>query len=490
MINYLKRKSLYFSLVVIALLPACKIQQEAVKTTISIPETFSDNANRIFIDSLRNDSIVPGTNWKTFFTDPMLAKLIDTALVRNFDVQTAYGRIMQQQAELRWTKGIRLPDLGLNLSAGTRKFGDYTIDGVGNYDTQFSPNLTEKQQLPNPVPDFYAGLFSSWEIDLWGKLKNRKKAAVARYLASEQGRNLVLTNVIAETARSYYSLMLLDEEIKIIRESIVLQENALLSVQAQKETGKTNQLAIELISAQVLGAKALLAEAEQAVISEENRLNFLLGRYPQKIERAVFDRTKSITMIPATGIPGELLENRPDIKAAEYELMARNADVKSAKAAFYPALTLNANLGYQSFRAAFLFETPVSIAYNVAGGLVTPLLNRRTLKAELMQNKASQRVAYIQYEKVIMGSFTEVYELILLREKMKEIQNLKGEQVDILKMSIETSKALFLSGRASYLEIITAQEHYLQTQMELLRVFDKQNNNNVQLYRALGGGWQ
>lgn len=470
-------------------LSACKVGEDALKTDLVIPKEYENQSGLLAIDSVKQTAATP-LEWKAFFTDPVLVGLIDSALANNQDLQIALQRVQQARAGVQYTKGIRLPELGVNLGTGVRRFGDYTIDGVGNYDTQFSPNLNDKQQLPNPVPDFYVGVYSSWEIDLWGKLKAKKKAALSRFLAEEQGKNLVLTNLISEVAQHYYYLMLLDRKRAIIEENILLQESALEVIGLQKDIGKSNQLAIELLSAKVLESKALVIEVDQEIIQEENTLNFLLGRYPQPVVRSNVETTPELTQTITGGIPSDVLQNRPDILASAYQLKASNADVRAAKVAFYPTLTLNANLGYQSFRAAFLFESPASIAYNVLGGLATPLLNRRTLKADLMASKASQQAAYLNYEKTILHAFTEVYQLLKLDNNFQSRKDVKQEQVELLKHSVETSRILFSSGRAGYLEIITAQQNYLQSQVELLEIYRLKNQNHVLLYKALGGGWR
>ncbi|MDB5256484.1 MAG: efflux system, outer rane lipoprotein NodT family [Chitinophagaceae bacterium] len=485
----------YFVAAIIAIIIAsllvfcsCSVKERALQTSIKIPKGYQ-TSTQVAIDSINRDQALSVENWKTFFTDTILIELIDSGLVNNFDVKIAHQKVMQARAGVQFTKGIRMPNLGLNLSAGQRRYAEYTIDGVGNYDTQFSPHLSDKQKLPDPVPDFYAGVYSTWEIDLWGRLKNKKRAALSRFLAGEQGRNLVVTDLIAEISSAYYRLMVLDQELLIIKENIQLQENALEIVEAQKATGKSNELAIELISSQVLNAKALSLEVKQSIILEENKLNFLLGRYPMPVIRSSFSNYEEISKMPEIGIPSDMLANRPDIRAAEYELRAQRADVKSAKAAFYPALTLNGNLGYQAFNAAFLFE-PASIAYNVTGGLLMPLLNRRALKADLMHSKASHREAYLNYEKTILKSFTEVFQLTQQLNNYKEMQGLKNEQVQVLEKSVSTSKDLFAYNRATYLEIITAQQNYLRSQIELLEIYYRKTLTNIHLYKALGGGWK
>lgn len=479
-----------YILVLTLVLQACKSAKDAVKTDIKIPTKFETAKSKIAIDSSLQKQAMALPSWKSYYKDPLLQKLIDSAIIQNFDAQIAYQRIMQARAGVQFTKGIRLPELGLNLGAGVRRFGDYTIDGVGNYDTQFSPNLNDKQRLPNPVPDYLVGVYSSWEVDLWGKLKSKKKAALSRYLASEQGRNLMLNQLVSDVAIAYFNIQLLDKELSIIEENIGLQENALEVVKIQKESGKETELAIQLMSAQVLDAKNMYQEVLMQMLEQENQLNMLLGRYPERIERSEFEYEEIFSQDFSTGVPSDLLINRPDIQASFYELKATNADVHAAKVAFYPSLNINSNLGFQAFRAALLFEAPSSIAYNIAGGLVSPLLNRRALKAELMSSKASQKEAYVNFEKSIFTAFSEVYEIVQKTKFLDEMSSLKTNQVSELEKSITTSKLLFSSGRASYLEIIASQENYLKAQLELLQLFNLKKQNRILLFKAVGGGWK
>jgi outer membrane protein TolC len=191
----------------------------------------------------------------------------------------------------------------------------------------------------------------------------------------------------------------------------------------------------------------------------------------------------------STEVPSALLARRPDILQAENVLKASRADVESAKAAFYPTLQLSGSLGLQSFRLAFLLDSPTSLAFNFANGLVMPILNRRALKAELMDAKGKQLEAYLNYEKTILNAMTEVYGLLQFKENLEQMQQIKTAEVSILQASVNTANALYLSGRSTYLEIITAQDYFLQRQLEALQVQLRNFNNQIQLYKAIGGGF-
>lgn len=477
----LKHKYIYL-VVCIIFLGGCKLKENLPQNKpVAIPQKYNTKTD---------STTAKLASMQDFFADPALMALIDTALKNNFDLQVALQNIELARAGVRFTQGIDMPDLSAAASMGARKFGNYTIDGVGNYDTKFSTNLDNRQKLPSPViPDFFVGLQSSWEVDLWGKLKSKKKAAAARFIASEHGRNLVVTSMVSEIADAYFQLLILDNELKILEDNIQLQQSALDIVKALKHAGEANQLGVELMSAQLLSSQSLKVEAKQKIVENENKINFLLGRFPQRIERGIIAWENIVPPKLSTGIPSALLENRPDIKQAEFDLIAADADIYSAKAAFYPSLNLNGSMGLQAFRAAVLFN-PGSFAYSVAGGLFAPLLNRRQLIADLMAEEAEQRIAYTNYKRTIVNSFTEVYNYLNLIENTNEIHELKSKEVDVLKNSITTSIELFKFGSATYLEVVTAQKNALQAQMELINLRKNQYNAVIGLYRALGGGWK
>lgn len=466
----------------IAFFASCKAPQLQIESiSKKIPSTYTPNGDT-------SAKAIEG--WKEVFIDPSLMAIIDTALKNNYDLKAALQKVELARSGLLFNKGIRLPEIMAQTAVGRRKFGEYTMDGVGNYDTRFSPNLNDKQQIPNVLPDYYVGFQAAWEIDLWGKLKNKKKAAAAKFIASQYGKDLILTNLIAEVATTYFQLLALDKEAQILIDNIALQQAALELVTAQKEAGKATELAVEMIKAQLLTSKALEAQVLQSIVETESRLSFLSGRYPTNLRRDSLSQFVGIKSNLAIGVPSDLLKNRADIRQAEFDLMASTANVKAAQAAFYPSLTLSAAYGLQSFNALLLLETPASLAYNVLGGLTAPLVNRRALKAELLASKSEQKQTYINYEKTVVTAFGEVYIALSNIKNTKTMVELKAEEVRILKKSITTSSELFKAGRANYLEIITSQKNSLQAQLELITFEQRQNTALVDLYRAIGGGWK
>jgi NodT family efflux transporter outer membrane factor (OMF) lipoprotein len=470
-------------------LSACKDVTYLTPNLVKVPKNYSQNSLVASNDSLTQTDTTGLLAYRNFFKDSLLVALIDTALLENQDIKIALARLEQARAEVRLTKGIQLPEAGIVVNNGVRKFGDYTIDGVGNYDTQFSPNLNNLQQIPNPIPEYYAGVYSSWELDLWGKLKSKKKAAKERFLSSEEAKNIIISGVVTTLSQAYLTLVTLDREVEIIRQNIALQESSLAMVEAQLLSGHTTALAIQLMSAQLLNARNLLIGVEQQILEKENEINQLLGRYPAPVLRSSSLPVDSITAAIEIGVPAALLQRRPDIRSAEHNLLAYNADLKSARAAFYPSVQLTGTMGLQSFRANVFFDLPASLAFNVLGGLTQPLFNRRLLKAQLMEQNGRQKEAYVFYEKTVLSAFTEVYQLLQMRENLQKMSALKEEEVRTLTASVNSAKDLFFSGRCTYLEINTAQANLLETQIELINLWQRIQVNQIGLYKAIGGAW-
>lgn len=476
-----KYQILALGMLIFGLFTHCKplqnFQQPSLK---ALPESFQSKKDST------NDAVV---NWKSYFTDETLIGLIDTALTNNIDLLMTLQRIEMAQNQLNYAKILGKPMVTAGTSLGVQKFGKYTMDGVGNYDTNFSNNINSDQKMPENLPDIYLGLQSSWEVDIWGKLRSKKEAALARYLASIEGKNWLITNLISEISANYYSLLAMDNELDIIKETRNLQLNELQIIQAQKEAGYANELAVKQFESRILNTRSLEVEILQNIIEGENRLNFLLGRYPQPIQRNKLQFTKALPAQIHVGIPAQLLRNRPDVKQSEYELRAARADVFSAKMAFNPSLNIGAGVGFQTFNPAFVFS-PQSIAYNVLGGLTAPVINRTALKTEFATANAIQIEALYNYQKTIMNAYSEVYNQMANIKNLEQIQDLKSKEVVVLTESISTSVDLFKTGRATYLEVLLTQANALQARIELINVKKRQYNAVVNIYKALGGGWR
>lgn len=443
----------------------------------SMPTSYSEKS-----DSINSANI----KWKDFFLDKNLVALIDTGLTNNFDVLMTLQKIEVARNDLRLSKGAMLPSVNGNFSYLQRKFGYYTMDDAGNRVTEIRPG----QLIPTHLPDYLVGLQANWEIDIWGKLRNKKKSAFTRYLGSVEGVNLVKTNFISEVANTYYELIALDVELDIIDSTIKIRENVLEIYKVQKQAGLANELAVKQIEAQVLNAQSLAYELLQKIKENENKLNFLLGRFPQIIVRDKLSFNTQFAPIIKAGLPSHLLKNRPDINKSEYDLLASKMNVKAAKAAFYPSFAITGNAGFQSFNTEFLFSSPQSIAYGVLGNLTAPLINRSAIKAQFNNAKAYQLEALYQYQKTILNAYIEVANELSNIQNLENIYELKSKEVAMLDTSIDIASDLFKSGRANYFEVLMTQSTALQSKLELVTAKKRQYNASVNIYKALGGGWQ
>ena len=435
----------------------------------------------------KNDtSNIASINWRQYFADSLLLKLIDSAIINNCDLQIALQRIEVSRANIKFAKSSMLPQVGINISGGLSKPGRYTAEGAGNSSTE----ITSGQTVPTNLPDMYLGLQSTWEIDIWGKLRNKRKSAVAQYLASVEGKNFVVSNLVTDLATAYYELVALDNTVEIIRQTIQEQQEALDVITIQKEAGRANELAVQQFQAQLLNTKALEAESLQQITETENRINFLTGSFPKPIGRIKEGLFKELPNQITMGVPAQLLINRPDIREAELQVEGSKFDLKSAKASFYPNINISANVGYQAFSTAYLFMSPASLAYSVLGGIFSPLINMGALKVQFKTAKANQLAAMYNYQRVILNGYIEVVDELSNIRSLRQINLLKKQQKEVLTKSVETSVDLYKAAKVTYLDVLLAQQNSLQSQLDFINTNRDLWLSTVKVYKALGGGWK
>lgn len=424
--------------------------------------------------------------WRNFFTDKYLVSLIDTALKNNQELAITLQEIEIARNDIRFRQGAILPTVGLKGGIGVEKVGRYTSQGAGDASTDIKPG----KEMPDPLMDYTVAAYANWEVDIWKKLRTAKKAAITRYLSTVEGRNFVITNLVAEVANSYYELLALDNQLAIVKQNIDLQKNALDIVKVQKEATRVTELAVQKFQAEVLKSQSLEFDILQQIKVVENKINFLLGRFPQEIAR---DKSSILELTPAVvsaGIPSQLLANRPDIKQAELDLAAAKLDIKVARAEFYPSFGISAAVGFQAFNPSYLVRLPESLLYSLAGDLAGPLINRNAIKAEFNNANAKQLQAMYNYERTILNAYLEVATELSNISNLEKSYNLKSQQVDALTRSIDISNDLFKNARADYLEVLMTQRDALESKLELIETKKEQMNAVVNVYRELGGGWK
>ncbi len=474
----MKRKIIYVGLTCISFLfTACKTPLLPVKNVNkSVPVSFNNSQ-----DSTNSANI----KWKDYFNDPYLAALIDTALSNNQELNILLQEIEISKNEVMARKGEYMPFVNIRGGAGFDKVGRYTSKGSSEATTEIKPG----KETPDPLPEFGARAYASWEVDIWHKLRNAKKAAMTRYLASIEGKNFMVTNLIAEIANSYYELQALDNQLSIVRQNIEIQSNALRIVKLEKESTRVTELAVKKFEAEVLSTKSLEFTIKQEIIETESRINFLVGRYPQPILRNSDGFNSLVTDDIHAGIPSELLQNRPDIKQAELQLAAARLDIAVAKANFYPSLGISASLGLQAFNPIYLAKLPESLLTSLAADMIGPLVNKNAIRATYFNANASQIQAIYNYERTLLQSYIEVANQLSKVGNLKRSYELKEQEVQALTESITISNKLFRSARADYMEVLLSQRDALESRFELVETKRKQMNAVVNIYQALGGGW-
>jgi outer membrane protein, multidrug efflux system len=381
-------------------------------------------------------------------------------------------------------KGEYKPFVNLGVGLGVEHSGTYTLNGLGEEDLK-----TRTDKVPGFWGDQLAVANFSWEIDPWKKLRNAKDAAVKRYLSSVEGRNFMITNLIAEIANSYYELIVLDNELEIVRQNIAIQKDALEMVKVQKDAARVNLLAVNRFVAQLMNTENLRFDIQQQIVETENKINFLTARYSQPIKRSAANINDIQMLKISAGIPSQLLSNRPDIRQVEQELEAAKLDIAVARANFLPSITLRAGLGLQAFNPAYLIN-PKSVAFNILGDLFAPLVNKNAIKAVYYNASERQIQSVYRYEQTVLNAYLEVTNQLSGNKNYTESYKMKSDQVNVLSSSIEISNNLFKTARADYTEVLLTQREALEAKMELMEIKKKQLNAGVNIYKSLGGGWQ
>ncbi|CAN5426224.1 TolC family protein [soil metagenome] len=460
----------------------------ALMFTACVPSLVPKSENKntpVSYNQVRDTVNTAKINWKEFFRDPDLIVLIDTALRNNQDLNIILQEINIANNEVRARKGQYLPFVDITAGAGVEKVARYTRSGSVEANSKIAPD----QEFPDPLPDFMVAATVSWEVDIWKKLRNAKKSAVFSYLSTIEGKNFMVTNMITEIAIAYNELMAFDNQLQILKNNIEIQQDALAIVKLQKSVARVTELAVRRFEAEVLKNQSRQYHIQQNIVETENRINFLLGRFPQPIAR---NSQTFIDLKPDTiqaGIPVQLLQNRTDIRQAELALAAAKLDVKVAKAYFYPSLNISGAIGLDAFKLSYLATKPESMFYAIGAGLTGPMINRNAIKANYYSANARQIQAVYNYQQTILRAYLEVANQLSNISNMKKSLDLRSKQVQALTESIDISTRLFKSARADYMEVLLTQRDALESKFEFVETKKQRMNAMVNIYRALGGGW-
>ncbi len=461
---------------ILLLLPSCQIPGlRGPDSAQNLPETFNGTTSETSSAQVEIGE---------FFSDPILTGLIDQGMAGNQELKILGEEIEIANAEILKRRGAYLPFITVGGSPRLDKYGYYTIPGSDNL---YSP-YPSGGHFPSPLPDFLMSANLSWQIDIWRQLRNARDAASLRYLGTIDGRNYVVTRLVAEIAENYYNLMALDKRMENLDRTIHLQEQSLQVAIAKKEAARGTELAVQRFQAEVRRNQSDKLIISQDIIEAENKINFLVGRYPQTVERSSAD-FYNLNLNPLQfGVPSDLLLNRPDVRKAERDLEAAGLDIEVARANFYPKLSISAGVGYEAFNTKYLFQTPESLIYNVAGNIVSPLINKSAIKAEYMTANARQLQALYHYQRTLLNAFTEVVNRMTMVQNYTASLEIKKQQLEALEASVEAASRLFQAARVEYVDVLFAQRDLRDARMVYIDTKKQQLSAIVNTYQALGGG--
>lgn len=447
----------------------------AVLYSCSTPRHFTRetvNTNGLYGNLATTDSVTLADKpWHELFTETYLQKLIEEGLNNNPDLQIAIQKVMQAEAYFSQSKAAMLPGIS---AKGT---GTYVRNPESIY-----------PDGPREVNNFQLGAEASWEVDLWGKLRSSKRSAYANLLASDAGKKAVETRLISSIATAYYSLAGLDAKLAITRQTVKNNIDLVETIKVLKESGRVTGAAIVQSEAARYAAEVTIPDLEQQIRETENTLCLLLGRAPGTIERGKIDE-QTLSSVLQTGVPAQLLDNRPDVMQAEFAVMSAYETTNSARAYFYPALTLTASTGFAATDLDQLLD-PKSFAANVIGGLTQPLFNKKVNTTRLKVAQAQQEEALINFRNTLLKAGQEVHNAMGSYESSVQKIALRQLQLEALNKSVDYTKELLTYGSATYTEVLNAQTSLLSAQLNSVNDQLQQLNAVVTLYRALGGGWK
>lgn len=401
--------------------------------------------------------------WQDLFTDTILQNYIERALTQNFDVRMAIHNIDAAAAYLKQSRAAFEPTAG----------------GYLNYSLSLNQGNVSLFQL---------GADLSWEADIWGKIRSRERVASAAYLQSVEAHNTVKTKLVTALATLYFQIMALDEQVEIARLSIETRENSLQTTSALMEGGDLTAVAIQQTQAQVYDAQNILLNLKNQRRTLENAFCLLLSEPSQPVRRGKIDE-QSVQTGLTIGVPAQLLANRPDVKHAELDLIQALELTNVAKASFYPSLIINASGGFRDTDIKS-WLTPDGIFGQIAGGLLQPILSRRQLKTEYEVALTREEQALIRYQQILLLAGNEVSDALSDYQTYSDAITLQEMQYEALNTAVNYSRELLINGLSTYLEVLTAQQNLLTTELNLTNTRFKKVESVIKLYQALGGGWQ
>jgi multidrug efflux system outer membrane protein len=456
-----------FAALVVVLILGCNVGPNYKRPPVTVPGDYRGLAP----DAHETSASLGDEKWWAVFQDEQLQKLIRQALTNNFDVRVAAARVMEAQAALGITRADQFPTIAGGASGSSQRYPKTTVTPV----FEASPAQVN------------LSLF--WELDFWGKFRRATEAARATLLATEWGQRAVMSSLVSNVATAYFQLLELDMEMEISRRTLDSRKESLRLVEIRTNGGTTSLLDVRQSEQLVYTAAASIPDLERRIEQQENFISILLGQNPAPILRGKALLATTISPTVPAGLPSAVLERRPDIQSAEQQLVAANARIGVAKAAYFPQITLTAIAGYQSSALTDLFTGPAGL-WNFGGQLAQPIFTGGRLRSGVRLTEAQQQEALLTYEQSIQQAFREVSDALIAYRKNQEFREQQALVTAAAQDATRLSTVRYNGGVSSYLEVLDSDTRYFDAQLSLAQALLNERLALVQLYNALGGGWQ
>lgn len=445
----------------VLLFASCKIGKSYVRPDLDLPVSLTKEEEKM--DSLS----VADYSWEQIYTDSLLQKLIRKMLDYNKDLLMAHATIKELAALKRIDFANMFPQVGLRVYA-ERERDNYGGDSYG---------MGDQFDLKGTI---------AWELDLWGKLRWTRDASLAEFLGSIENRRALQMSLIARVAQSYFELVALDNELSIVRQTVDARQESLHLARIRYEGGLTSEVAFRQAQVELARTATLVPDLERQITLKEDELAFLTGDYPHEIKRALLPHEVNFPVSLPVGLPGTLLERRPDVRMAEQALVAANAEVGVALTSMFPSIALTAQVGAESDLLKELLKSPYHL---LSATLLQPIFAMGKNRARLKARRAAFERATYAYEKAVMTAFRDAYDAIATFNKMKEIYQTRLSLEQSSKSSLALAQLQYVNGAIGYMDLLDAQRTYLDAQISLSNALRDRQLAMVNVYKALGGGW-
>lgn len=440
------------------MISSCKVGRQYVRPVVELPDSLLAKQNYLSIGDMK---------WWEMYTDGPLRRLIEKTLAHNKDLLTAAARVKELVARKRIATSAMIPRVDVDISP-SRSFTNH-----GGNNSQQSSEIDGK-------------LVAAWEIDLWGKLRWAKSAAVAEYLRSVEAQRALRMTIIAEVAQAYYELVALDNELIIVKQTLKARQEGMRIARLRFHGGLTSETAYQQAQLEVARRATMIPDLERQITLKENDIAFLSGEFPNRIERSQLLQEFNYSMMLPVGLPSDLLERRPDVREAEQQLIAAHATVGVAYTRMFPSLTLTGQYGLENNELAQLLQSPYAF---IQGALLAPLFSAGRNRTEWKAQKAVYEQSYYNYEKVVLNAFREVQNSIVSFNKVREMYELQAQLEHSAKNHVALTQIQYINGAINYLDVLDAQRGYFDAQIGLSNAIRDELITVVQVYKTLGGGW-